>query len=207
MIKTYYAAHEIDKYVKETFFSNKNDGYFVDIGAHDGININNTYYFENEGWSGICFEPVPEIYELLKLNRKCDVVNKALSDVEETLDFFSIKGHAEMLSGLLKDYPNEHMMRIIRETEQHSDEYECIKVNCSTFSKEIETKNIDLLSIDTEGAELSILKTIDFDKYKIGLMIIEYNYDNQELISLLNDNNFEIVNKIGCDLIVKNTKL
>ena len=36
-------------------------------------------------------------------------------------------------------------------------------------------------------------------------MVIEYNYNNQSLINLVNNNGFEIVKIIGCDLILKNT--
>jgi hypothetical protein len=82
MENKYYAAHNIDQYIKETFFPNKTNGYFIDIGAHNGVDINNTYYFENEGWSRICFEPIPDIFEQLKQNRKCKTVNKAISDEE-----------------------------------------------------------------------------------------------------------------------------
>jgi FkbM family methyltransferase len=204
MKNKYYASHGIDQYIKETFFSNKNKGYFVDIGAHNGIDINNTYYFENEGWEGICFEPIPEIFEQLKQNRKSKLVNKALSDNEGTSKFFLIKGYSDMLSGLVDKYPQEHIARINREINEHNQEYDYIDVECSTFEKEITEVNIDLLSIDTEGAEFDILKTIDFTKYNINIIIVEYNYYNQELIDLLYKNNFEVTQQRGPDLIFKN---
>jgi len=48
-------------------------GYFVDIGAHDGITNSNSYIFEKYfGWSGICVEPNPNLrsYQTLINNRK-----------------------------------------------------------------------------------------------------------------------------------------
>lgn len=204
MKNKYYAAHGIDKYIKETFFPNKTDGYFIDIGAHNGVDINNTYYFENEGWDGICFEPIPEIFEQLKQNRKCKLVQKALSDTIGSFQFFTIKGYSDMLSGLADKYPQEHIARINREIEQFNQEFDYIDVICSTFDEEIKQTNIDLLSIDTEGAELDILKTIDFTKYTVNIMIVEYNYYNQELIDLIHKNNFEIILQRGVDLIIKN---
>jgi FkbM family methyltransferase len=204
MENKYYAAHDIDRYIKETFFSNKNKGYFIDIGAHNGIDINNTYYFENEGWDGICFEPIPEIFDQLKQNRKCKVVQKAISDVAGPSQFFTIKGYSDMLSGLADKYPQDHIARINREIEQYDQSYDYIDVMCSTFDEEVKQTNIDLLSIDTEGAELDILKTIDFTKYSVNIMVVEYNYFNQELIDLIYKNNFEVVQQRGVDLIIKN---
>jgi FkbM family methyltransferase len=204
MENKYYAAHGIDQYIKETFFPDKTDGYFIDIGAHNGININNTYYFENEGWKGICFEPIPEIFRQLEQNRKCKLVNKAILNTEGSAQFFLIEGYSDMLSGLVDEYPQEHIARINREIEQHNQNYNYIDVMCSTFNKEVTETNINMLSIDTEGAELTILKTIDFTKYNVDIMIIEYNYHNQELIDLLHKNNFEVVQQRGVDLIIKN---
>jgi FkbM family methyltransferase len=205
MKNKYHAAHSIDQYIKETFFPNKDKGYFIDIGAHNGIDINNTYYFENEGWNGICFEPLPEIFEQLKQNRKCKLVNKALSDKSGTASFFNIKGYSNMLSGLVEYYPQEHIARINREIEDLNQDYDYIEVECSTFEQEVQEKNIDILSIDTEGSELAILKTIDFSKYNINVMIVEYNYHNPELINFLIKNNFEIIDHIGqLDLVLKN---
>ncbi len=200
----YFAAHEIDKFVYETFFLNKTDGYFVDIGAHDGVSINNTLFFENLGWTGICFEPIPSVYEKLKNNRKCKCVQKAIDNTPGIKQFFVIDGYSEMLSGIADKYQEEHIVRINREIMQIRQTYSYIDVECSTFENEVENNVIDLLSIDTEGNELDILSTINFTKYKINVMVIEYNYHNQAMLHLFRDNGFEIVKQIGVDLILKN---
>ena len=56
----------------------KKRGFFVDIGAHDGVNINNSYLFERLGWNGFCVEANPKTFEELKKNRKCDIYNLAI---------------------------------------------------------------------------------------------------------------------------------
>jgi len=48
----YYSQYGQDKYLLEEIFQNKNDGYYVDIGAHDGISLSNTKKFEEIGWDG-----------------------------------------------------------------------------------------------------------------------------------------------------------
>lgn len=202
----YYAANNIDKIVRENFFSNKTDGFFLDIGAFDGISINNTFHFEESGWNGICFEPFPEIYKELAKNRKCKTINKALSNKTETRKFFKIDGYSSTLSGFVDTYTQEHIERIVREIEEKNQTYDYIDVECTTFSDEIKEKEIDLLSIDTEGSELMILESIDFSYYYIKVMVLEYNYHNQKILNLLNNNGFEILKQIGVDLIIKNSK-
>ena len=44
----YYSQFKQDNYLNNNFFKDKRDGIFVDIGAHDGIKLNNTYFFEKE---------------------------------------------------------------------------------------------------------------------------------------------------------------
>ena len=206
-MSTYYAAHNLDQLIFENYFPDKTDGYFVDIGAHNGIDVNNTFYFENMGWDGICFEPIPKIFKELQHNRKCTTLNKAISDNQGKSSFFVIDGYSNMLSGLADKYDQKHIERINRELEEYDQDYDYIEVDCITFDKAVSNTNIDLLSIDTEGAELDILKTIDFNKYNINVMVIEYNYHNPELLSLLEENNFKVEYRRGVDLIVKNTRL
>lgn len=62
----FYSQAGQDKYLIENIYKNKEKGFFIDIGAHDGITYSNTYYLEKElGWSGICIEPNPKIYKQL----------------------------------------------------------------------------------------------------------------------------------------------
>lgn len=57
---------------------NKKNGFYIDIGAYDGINLSNTYIFEKLGWDGFCVEASPKTFEALKKNRKCDLYNYAV---------------------------------------------------------------------------------------------------------------------------------
>ena len=45
------------------FFQNKRDGFYIDVGAYDGVGFSNTYFFEAIGWDGILVEAVPRFYE------------------------------------------------------------------------------------------------------------------------------------------------
>ena len=54
-------------------------------------------------------------------------------------------------------------------------------------------KNIDYLSIDTEGSEYEILKTFDFDKYNSKVITCEHNYTpaRNKIYSLLSANGYQ----------------
>ena len=66
----YTSQDKQDKYLEENVFKGYKGGVFVDVGAHDGVSINNTLYFEKyNGWTGINIEPIKEVYDKLLINR------------------------------------------------------------------------------------------------------------------------------------------
>jgi hypothetical protein len=42
----FYSQYGQDKYLETNIFKGYKNGFYVDVGAHDGIIINNTLYFE-----------------------------------------------------------------------------------------------------------------------------------------------------------------
>jgi FkbM family methyltransferase len=156
------------------FYNEKRDGYFVEIGAYNGIEISNTYLLESQyGWKGICSEPIPKQYELLthnRLNSHCD--NNALySESGLTLSFDIANDN--FFSGISNNIDIEKYHMVYKNKTQ-------INVTTITLTELLEKYNapsfIEYLSIDTEGSELEILKGCDFNKYKFGFITIEHNY-------------------------------
>lgn len=201
----YYSQFEQDKFLYENYYKDSDrKGVFVDIGAYDGIHCSNTYFFELLGWDGICFEPIPTIFEQLKQNRKCKVSNIAISDKNGESEFFCIKGYSEMLSGLADDYPVQHIERINNEMLEHDQEFEYIKVQTLKFNEAVDYSEIDILSLDTEGSEEKIIRSIDFNKVVIKFMTVEFNYKNDSLVEFLHNKGFEVIKQLGIDLVFKN---
>ncbi len=115
----YYSQFGQDKFLHEKFFNYVKDGYFIDIGAHNGETGSNTLFFETLGWNGICIEPNPEQFDALILKRKCKCLKYAISDKNEISQFFQIKEGKDsptMLSGLINEY--------------YSNSFEKIKTSC-----------------------------------------------------------------------------
>lgn len=200
-----YSQDQQDIYLYNKFFKNIKNGFYVDIGAYDGIKISNTYNYELLGWEGICIEPLSGPYSLLTVNRKCKCINGIISDKDdEYLDFCEISGYPEMLSGIIDNYSDKHKQRIINECDQYQAVRKKIKVKNYKFSDVVDNYNINFLDIDTEGNELNILKTIDYNKYNIHIISVEDNADEGELKDFLESKKFIYVDKQGGDCIFEN---
>jgi FkbM family methyltransferase len=176
------------------FYNNKTEGYYIEIGASDGIKISNTYLLEKDyNWKGICVEPVPKNYEKLVINRPnsfcCD--RAVYNDVDKEV-FFDIANNCDLFSGI-SDNIDCHKIRVDANKTQ-------IIVKTITFNDLLEKYNapffIDYLSIDTEGSELEILKSVDLQKYKFGLIDVEHNYQEPrrtQIRELLTLNGYEFI--------------
>jgi FkbM family methyltransferase len=150
------------------------DGFFVEFGALDGILHSNTYLLENEfKWNGILVEPQKECHNLLRLNRNCKVDTRAVySSSGKTLDFISTS-----LPGLstLSTFHNESGKNSKLKSISNRYSVETISLN-SLLTQHSAPREIDYISIDTEGSELEILRSFDFSEYEVKVWTIEHNF-------------------------------
>jgi FkbM family methyltransferase len=145
--------------------------WFVDVGAHDGISGSNTFKFALDGAQGLCLEPLRETFAKLRwlylLNDRVTTARLGVSDQDREADIVA----ADVLA-------------YIPETEdhQHSKFYrlppcDLERISLRRFSVIAEMYElphlIDLLSIDVEGHELNVLRSIPFDRYAFKCIIVE----------------------------------
>jgi len=90
----YFSQFGQDKWIIERLFPSKRNGFFVDIGANDGITLSNTYFLEKKGWNGLAVEPIPPVYEKLVKNRQCIAVNGCIAPTSGKEIFRVITGSA-----------------------------------------------------------------------------------------------------------------
>ncbi|WP_194145548.1 FkbM family methyltransferase [Helicobacter apodemus] len=178
----------------------KKQGFFVDIGAHDGKNISNTYLFEQLGWSGFCVEANPLTFKRLQQNRKCDVYNLAVYSKNIGITKMATS-KSDTLDTLEVNLTLSHKKRI-----EANASITYIEVPTATFDEIMENypqvSHIDFMSLDVEGGELEVLKGIDFSKYRFSCIAIEHNYfkdAQREVISLLNAKGYRILMWNGWD--------
>jgi FkbM family methyltransferase len=202
----YYSQCGQDKFIHEILLPGVHNGIFVDIGANDGINISNTYFLEKLGWTGLAIEPIPEIYERLNANRSCVTVNGCIGSPAGKRRFRHVSGYAEMLSGLTDEYDPRHEDRIAREVKERGGKIEEIEVDCFEFNElcfKHGLARIDYLSIDVEGGELAIIKSIDFSKFDIRVIGVENNYRDSGVSNHLSKHGFRFHSRVGDDFFVK----
>jgi FkbM family methyltransferase len=199
----YKSQYGQDQFVNEKFFHNKKNGFFVDIGAHDGITLSNTYFFEKKlSWNGICIEPIPNVFSQLRNNRGCICIQGAISTTNQPAEFLKISGYSEMLSGLIDKYDPRHINRIDKELNAYGGNSETIQVQCYKLNDLLDINNIqyiDYLSIDTEGGEFDILQTIDFDRFNISVIDVENNYNDDRIRVFLEGKGYKFITRIKCD--------
>jgi FkbM family methyltransferase len=200
----YKSQHKQDQFIVN-YFKGKRNGVFIDIGAHDGIDLSNTYVLEKElEWTGICIEPIEYEYKKLIENRSCITYNCACYETNgiEKFTLVEFDGYPDMLSGIAKDITFKHMSNILSESQRIGAKRKVIEVHTRILNEILEENkiyDIDFLSVDTEGSELKILKSIDYDKFHIKVIIYENGEGESFIRDFLKTKNFSFYKRLGID--------
>lgn len=173
--------------LSETGF--KRGGYFVEFGGTDGVQFSNTHLLEKEfGWNGIVAEPATSWYIALPKNRSCHIdFGCVWSKTGERLEFNNVLD-AELST--INSFSNCDEHSKARETGL---KYDVTTISLLDLLKKYDApKEIDYLSIDTEGSEYEILSAFDFDAYKIKIITCEHNYTpmRQKIFELLSSKGY-----------------
>ena len=168
----------------------KKNGFFLEFGATDGINLSNTYLLEKKfNWNGILAEPAKVYHKELSENRNCYIEKKLVwKDSKSKLTF--VETSVKELS-TIKEYSkfDSH----IRKTHK---QYTVDTISLNDLLKKYNAPNIiDYLSIDTEGSELDILNNFDFNTYQFRVITCEHNYSSNrdKIYDLLSNNGYKRV--------------
>lgn len=156
----------------------KRGGYFVEFGAASGVKLSNTWLLETGmGWNGLLAEPHPVQVERVRAARNCHVSDLCVfSRSHETMTFRMVtKGD---LSRLADIDPQDGHEAVKRSTYKEA-QVRTITLNDLLASYEA-PRDIDYLSIDTEGSELEILRVFDFDRWNVKTVTVEHNFTPAE---------------------------
>lgn len=198
----YYSQYQQDEILNRDVFRNARNGIFLDIGAFDGINLSNTYFYEKElGWRGVCIEPTPETYAKLAQNRKCVCIQGGVAAVDGEREFVCGAG-VEVLAGFSSNMTAEHRERLRNEASTLQSQEKVIKVQCyniNNLCQKLGMQHINYCSIDTEGSEMEILESINFDQLKIDVLTVENTYHGQRMRDFMSFKNFHFAGRLTID--------
>ena len=189
MENKFYSQVGQDKWVCD-WFKYKRNGYFLDVGAADGITISNTYYLEKElGWEGICVEALKVNYDKLLINRKCNIAHNAAYNKNKTVHFLG--------DG------NDNLGGHIANSDNYTESVEAIRLE-EILKKYNSPKIIDYVSLDIEGNEVEALLGFPFSEYEVVLWTIEHNLHGGVNGRLLKANIMNIMHKNGYKIVKEN---
>jgi len=196
----FYSQDKQDEYLENNIFKGYKNGIFVDVGAHDGVSLNNMLYFEKyNNWTGINIEPIQTVYNKLVINRPNSInLNCAVCNYDGQTDFLCNTGYTEMISAIKEIFDPRHLQRLQHENKHMGSTTEVIKVNTKkleTIFDEYNISHINYLSIDVEGAEFEVIKSIQFEKVFIDVIGFENNYNDISIpiVQYLKNNNYIVI--------------
>lgn len=180
-------------------------GYFIEIGAMDGVQYSNTYLLEKQfQWSGIVVEPAHCWHKDLYVNRNCRKDYRAVAAVTGQKLWF-IETDPPELSGLQDFWTSKHPHHSFVSLIKKNHDYPVSTVSLNDLLIHHKSPaNIDYVSIDTEGSELCILQYFDFTGYKINLWTLEHNFvstTRQNIFDIMHSNGYKRIcpDLSGCD--------
>jgi len=200
MLLTKMSQHKIEDYLEGRF---QDPGTFLEIGAWDGALISQTIWLEKEhGWQGLCVDPFPRDFSL----RSAKLAEVAISRDGKPREFVKVSidrrdgGDVSYFSGF-KDTIQTHWKLI-----SEFCDYEIVEIPTMTIQelyRKYDLPNyIEFLSVDTEGSELEIFRSIDFSVYSYGMIVFEHNESSiikHGVGEILVTNGYHLLDSLRCD--------
>ena len=142
---------------------------YIDIGANHPIAINNTYKFYAKGCRGLNIEPNKELAsEFFKERPEDNTLSIGISSSEGYFSFYLFKDHT------LNTFDKDDAANYIKAGHEFIKEE---KTETSTIFNVLKKYHNDvfpdLLSIDVEGLDFEIIKSIEFERSYPKVMCVE----------------------------------
>ncbi|HBB86417.1 MAG TPA: FkbM family methyltransferase [Blastocatellia bacterium] len=170
---------------------------YLDIGAHHPVILSNTFLFYQNGSSGVCVEADPLLYAKIKRRRKRDTclnVGVGASDAKSANFYLmstkALSTFSEVESQRYSQYQTHTIQQVI----------EVPLVTINNVIEQYFDPFPNFVSLDTEGLDLAIIKSLDFERYRPQVFCIEtvtYTEDKseekiQDIITYMKANNYMV---------------
>ncbi len=192
-----FALNNLDKKLEK--YLNYQNGFFIELGANDGITQSNTFYLEKrKKWGGILIEPSPNHFESIAYFRgkkhnkifSCACVPFDFKEKYVDIEYVNLMSFSANLDIDLID-KKKHMTN----TKEKIQFGALGRTITSILDESLAPKEIDFISLDVEGAELDVLKGFDFNRYSFKYLLVESkNIDRVEVY--LKEKNYFLKEKL-----------
>ena len=198
--KKFHGLKNLDK--KMLKYLNFNDGYYIEMGAHDGIHNSNTYYYEkNKNWTGILIEPSFN-YKFLIKNRspKNKFFNLGCSKFNEEKETLLLNSDDYSICKDLVDqeYLKWHLGKQIQSNKKMQQTNIKLRPLNSILIEAQSPKLIDFFSLDVEGMEMNVLNGINFSNFNFKYLLVECANENKfkEIFNFLKNKNYQYLENL-----------
>jgi FkbM family methyltransferase len=170
------------------YFDRKTNGFFVEVGANHPTELSQTWFLEQRGWKGILIEPLPACCEKLRAVRKHSLVCEAAAGAPEQVGEATLNvAQSDVWSHLgeeSKDLPLAAQIKVaVRTLERILDE--------------LHAPAVDLLSIDTEGMELKVLRGFNLQLRRPALVLLEDHMETLDLFFYMRRAGYKLLKRTG----------
>jgi FkbM family methyltransferase len=196
-----------DKYVIEEIFKKKKGGFYVDVGAHDGVYISNTYSMERFfKWEGLCIEPsAASSHALLKRKKSKVISSYCISEGKfsgELVRFRQYEPH-EISMTFFEDLRKEpYWAKELESGKNYRDKLKKCKTLNEILIENSSPKDVDYISIDTHGCEWLAIKDFPFEKWNVKVFTVANDMytggekeENRNKTKKLMENNGYVLNR------------
>lgn len=158
--------------ILNSLVGNKDNGFYVDIGAHHPFRFSNTCAFYKRGWRGINIDAMPGSMVLFNKYRTRDInLEIGVSDIPGELEYFIYDEPALNTFSVEKVLDRASPRRNI----QHS---KSVKIRVETLEEILDKHlpvgtRIDFMSIDVEGHDEAVLRSNNWNKYRPQIVAAE----------------------------------
>jgi FkbM family methyltransferase len=166
-LATFYSQIGQDKWVSEAIFPGVKNGFFLDVGSADGTILSNTKALEQKGWTGICIDPFPRHMQ----DRTCQMFKEVVFSEAGKRMTFQAAGELGGIADTLGKWKDKDEVR-----KAPTVEFTTVTLG-DILERAKAPRFIHFVSLDIEGAELEALRGFPFDKYQIGALDVEHNYE------------------------------
>jgi len=157
---------------------------YIDIGCNHPVDSNNTFLFYENGSKGLIIEPDVSYKDLILSKRPNDIyLDCAVSTENSIQDFYILTAHSlNTLSKFHAELACQSPQYGIQKIENK------ISVQTKTINSIMEEFGVpNLISIDVEGLDFDILKSIDFNKFYPEIICIEVNFNKADILAFIKD--------------------